>query len=144
MGSSKSNKWHLYSASSCTIWHASMHGLMEQLGAVVLTQEYHKLGSKPLDKGPPGQKPQLLGHARLLNLRSPQSSYEGVLPNTRGGTAVAKAGNAAKQEAAVPEAASPGDPVEAPRAASLFRDAMGAMQAQGTNGTFEVWHLLVD
>ena len=31
-----------------------------------------------------------------------------------------------------------GAPVEAPSAASLFREAMGAMQAGGTNGSFEV------
>ena len=48
----------------------SMDSLMEQLTATFSTQEYHGLGSKPLDKGPPGHKLQLLGQARPLNLRA--------------------------------------------------------------------------
>ena len=35
-------------------------------------------------------------------------------------------------------AASPVAPVEAPSAAALFREAMGAVQASGVNGGFEV------
>ena len=40
---------------------------MEQFSA---TQEYQGIGSKPLDKGPPGYKLQPLGKARRLKLRA--------------------------------------------------------------------------
>ena len=39
--------------------------------------------------------------------------------------------------------ASAGAPIEAPTAASHFRDATGVVQAVGTSATFEVWCLFV-
>ena len=53
------------------------------------------------------------------------------------------AANVAKpagQSAPTPNGAAP---IEAPTAASHFRDAMGAAQAAGTSATLEVWRLFV-
>ena len=65
-----SNKRHLFSALSCTNWR-SKHGEFDGTSWIsTSTRKYHGLNSKPLDKGPPGQKLQLLGQGRLLNLRA--------------------------------------------------------------------------
>ena len=64
-----------------------------------------------------------------------QPSYEGLVPQSR---AVKAAANVAKPAAQAAPMASAGAPVEAPSAASLFQEAMGAVQAGGTNGSFEV------
>ena len=70
-----------------------------------------------------------------------QFSYEGLVPQSRAVKAAAVAATAAKPGAHVAPMASAGAPVapvEAASAASLFREAMGAVQAGGTNGSFEV------
>ena len=70
-----------------------------------------------------------------------QPSYEGLVPQSRAVKAAAVAANGAQPAAhAAPmaSAGAPVAPVEAPGAASLFREAMGAVQADGTNGSFEV------
>ena len=92
----------------------------------------------------------MLAWATLLALPRPryrpecESSDKGVRPNTLLVKAAAKAANVAKPAAVAPEVASPSNPVEAPSAASMFRDAMGAVEAQGTNGAFKVWCVHVD
>ena len=53
------------------------------------------------------------------------------------------AANVAKSAAQSAQTASAGAPIEAPTAASHFRDAMGAVQAADTIATFEVWCLFV-
>ena len=53
------------------------------------------------------------------------------------------AANVAKPAAQSASTAGVGAPIEAPTAASHFRDAMGAVQAAGSNATFEVWCLFV-
>ena len=70
-----------------------------------------------------------------------QPSYEGLVPHSRAVKAAAVAVTAAKpgaQAAPMASAGAPVAPVEAPSAASLLREAMGAVQAGGTNGSFEV------
>ena len=67
-----------------------------------------------------------------------QPSYEGLIPQSRTVKAASVATNVAKPAAQSAPMASAGAPVEAPSAAALFQEAMGAMQAGGTNGTFEV------
>ena len=69
-------------------------------------------------------------------------SYEGLIPNSRSVKAASVAANVAKPAAQSAPMTSAGAPIEAPTAASHFRDAMGAVQAAGTSGTFEVWCLL--
>ena len=68
-------------------------------------------------------------------------SYEGLIPQSRAVKAAAVAANVAKpaaQAAPMASAGAPVAPVEAPSAASVFREAMGALQAGGANGSFEV------
>ena len=68
-------------------------------------------------------------------------SYEGLVSQSRAVKAAAVAVNVAKPAAQAAPMASAGAPValvEAPSAASLCREAMGAVQAGGTNGSFEV------
>ena len=70
-----------------------------------------------------------------------QPSYEGLVPQSRAAKSATTAATAAKPEAqAAPmaSAAAPVAPVEAPSAAALFREAMGAVQADGVNRSFEV------
>ena len=67
-----------------------------------------------------------------------QPSYKGLVPQSRAVKAASVAANVAKPAAQAAPMASAGAPVEAPSAASLFREAMGAVQASGTNGSFEV------
>ena len=67
-----------------------------------------------------------------------QPSYEGLVPQSRAVKAASVAANVAKPAAQAARMASAGAPVEAPSAASLFREAMGAVQAGGTKGSFEV------
>ena len=67
-----------------------------------------------------------------------QPSYEGLIPQSRTVKAASVAANVAKPAVQSAPMASAGAPVEAPDAAPLFREAMGAMQAGGTNGTFEI------
>ena len=71
-----------------------------------------------------------------------QPSYEGLILNSRSLKATSVAANVAKPAAQSAPMASAGAPIEAPTATSHFRDAMGALQAAGTSGTFEVWCLL--
>ena len=71
-----------------------------------------------------------------------QPSYEGLIPNCRSVKAASVAVNVAKPAAQSAPMASAGAPIEAPTAASHFRDAMGAAQAAGISGTFQVWCLL--
>ena len=71
-----------------------------------------------------------------------QPSYEGLIPHSRTVKAASVAANVAKPAAQSAPMANAGAPVKAPSAASLFREAMGAMRAGGTNGTFEVCGLL--
>ena len=72
-----------------------------------------------------------------------QPSYESLIPNSH----TAKAASVATYVAQpVPQSAPPasvGAPIKAPTATSHFRDAMGAVQAAGTNATFEVYRLFV-
>ena len=83
-----------------------------------------------------------LGH--LLALPRPiydpgcQPSYEGLTSYFRAVHAASMAADVAKPAAQLAPMASLGAPVEAPSAASLFREAIGAVQAGGTNGSFEV------
>ena len=65
-------------------------------------------------------------------------SYEGLMPQSHTVKAASVAPNVAKPAAQSAPMASAGAPTEAPSAASLLRDAMGAVQAGGTNGSFEV------
>ena len=67
-----------------------------------------------------------------------QPSYEGLIPRSRAVKAASVAANVAKPPAQSAPMASAEAPVEAPNAASLFREAMGAVEAGGTNGSFEV------
>ena len=67
-----------------------------------------------------------------------QPSYEGLIPQSRAVKATSVAANVAKPAAQSAPMASAGALVAAPSAASLFRGAMGAVQAGGTNGSFEV------
>ena len=70
-----------------------------------------------------------------------QPSYEGLVPQFRAVKAAAVAANAAQLGTRAAPVASAGAhvaPVEAPSAASLFREAMGAVQAGGTRGSFGV------
>ena len=67
-----------------------------------------------------------------------QPSYEGLMPQPRAVKAALEAANVAKPVARSAPMASAGAPLEAASAASLFREAMGAVQAGGTNGSFEV------
>ena len=67
-----------------------------------------------------------------------QPSYEGLIPHSRTVKAASVAANVAKPAAQSAPMASAGAPVEAPSAASLFREAVGAVQAGGTSSTFEV------
>ena len=69
-------------------------------------------------------------------------SYEGLIPKSRCVKAASVAANVANPAAHSAPMASAGVPLEAPPAASHYRDAMGAVQAAGTSGTFEVWSLL--
>ena len=71
-----------------------------------------------------------------------QPSYEGLIPNSRSVKAASVAANVAKPAAQSAPMASAAAPIEAPTAASHFGDAMGAVQAAVTSGTFEVWCLL--
>ena len=66
----------------------------------------------------------------------------GLIPNSRSVKAASVAANVAKPAAQWVPMASAGAPIEAPTVASQFRDAMGAVQAAGTRGSFEVWCLL--
>ena len=68
-----------------------------------------------------------------------QCSYECLIPNSRSVKAAAVAANVAKPAAQSAPMASAGAPIEAPSAASHFRDAMEAVQAVGTSGSFDVW-----
>ena len=72
-----------------------------------------------------------------------QPSYEGLIPGSRTVKAAAVAANVAKLAAQSALMASAGAPEVVPTAASHFRDAMGAVQATGTSGTFEVRCLFV-
>ena len=68
-------------------------------------------------------------------------SYEGLVPQSSAVKAAAVAANVAKPAARAALMASTGAPValvEAPSAASHFREAMGAVKEGGTNGSFEV------
>ena len=67
-----------------------------------------------------------------------ESSYEGLIPQSRAVKAALVAANVAKSAARSAPMASGGAPVGAPNAASLFREAMGALQAGGAKGSFEV------
>ena len=70
-----------------------------------------------------------------------QPSYEGLLPGSLAVKAAAVAANVAKpaaQAAPMASAGAPVAPMEAPSAASLLREAMGAVQAGRTNRSFEV------
>ena len=70
-----------------------------------------------------------------------QPSYEGLVPQSRAVKSAAVAATAAKPGAQAARMGSAGAPValvEAPSAAALFREAMGAVQAGGVNGSFEV------
>ena len=67
-----------------------------------------------------------------------QPSYEGLIPQSRAVKAASVVWNVAKPAAQSARMASAGAPVEAPSVASRFREAMGAVQAGGTNGSFEV------
>ena len=71
-----------------------------------------------------------------------QPLYEGFIPNSRSVKGASVAANVANPAAQSAPMASAGAPIEATTAASHFRDAMGAVQAAGTSGTFEVWCLL--
>ena len=71
-----------------------------------------------------------------------QPSYEGLIPNSRSVKSASVAANVAKPAAQSAPMASAGAPIEAPSAASHFRDAMGALQAASTSGSFKVWCLL--
>ena len=69
-----------------------------------------------------------------------QPSYEGLVPQSRAVKLATAAATAAKPGAQAPPMASAGAPVapvEAPSAAALFREAMGAVQAGGVNGSFD-------
>ena len=75
-----------------------------------------------------------------------QPSYEGLVPQSRAVKSATTAATAAKpgaQAALMASAGAPVAPVEAPSAAALFREAMGAVQASGVNGSFEVCVLRV-
>ena len=72
-----------------------------------------------------------------------QPSYEGLIPGSRTAKTAAVPANVAKPAAQSAPTANAGAPEEASTAASHFRDAMGAIQAAGTNTTFEVWCLFV-
>ena len=72
-----------------------------------------------------------------------QPSYEGLIPNSRTAKAASVPANVAKPAAQSAPTAGVGAPIEAPTAASHFRDAMGAIQAASTNAKFEVWRLFV-
>ena len=78
--------------------------------------------------------------ALLLPIYDPgcQPSYEGLIPQSRAVNAASVAANVAKPAAQAAPMASAGAHVEAPSAASLFQEAMGAVQAGGTIGGFEV------
>ena len=70
-----------------------------------------------------------------------QPSYEGLVPQSRAvksATAAATAAKPGAQAAPMASAGAPVAPVEAPSASALFREAMGAVQAGGVNGSFEV------
>ena len=66
-----------------------------------------------------------------------QPWYEGLVP-LRTVKAAANVAKPAAQAAPMASVGAPVAPVEAPSAASLFPEAMGAVQARGTNGSFEV------
>ena len=67
-----------------------------------------------------------------------QPSYEGLNPQSRTVKAASVVASVAKPAAQSASMASAGAPVEASSTASPFREVMGAVQAGGTNGTFEV------
>ena len=67
-----------------------------------------------------------------------QPSYEHLIPQSRTVKAALVAANVAKPAAQSAQMASAGAAVEAPNAASLFREAMRAVQAGGNSGTFKV------
>ena len=70
-----------------------------------------------------------------------QPSYEGLVPQSRAVKSAAQAATAVKPGAQAAPMASAGArvaPVEAHSAAAPFREAMGAVQAGGANGSFEV------
>ena len=67
-----------------------------------------------------------------------QPSYEGLIPQSCSVKAASVAANLAKPAAQWAPMGSAGAPMEAPSAASLFREAMGAGLARGTNASFEV------
>ena len=74
-----------------------------------------------------------------------QPSYEGLVPQSRAVKSTAVAATAAKpgaQAAPMASAGAPVAPVDAPCAAALFPEAIGAVQAGGVNGGFEVCCLL--
>ena len=85
----------------------------------------------------------VLGLPRPIYDPGCQPSYEGLIPSSRTAKAAAVAVNVAKPAAQSAPTASAGAPEVAPTAASHLRDAMGAVQAAGTNATFEVWCLFV-
>ena len=70
-----------------------------------------------------------------------QPSYEGLVPQSRAVKSATTAATASKPRAQAAPMASAGAtvaPLEAPSAAALFQEAMGAVQAGGVNGSFEV------
>ena len=70
-----------------------------------------------------------------------QPSYEGLVPRSRAvksATATATAAKPGAQAAPMASAGAPVAPVEVPSASPLLREAMGAVQAGGVNGSFEV------
>ena len=70
-----------------------------------------------------------------------QPSYEGLVPQSSAVNTATAAATAAKPGAQAARMASAGAlvaPVEAPSAAALFREAMGAVRAGGVNGSFDV------
>ena len=70
-----------------------------------------------------------------------QPWYEGLVPRSRAvksATAAATAAKPGAQAAPMASMGAPVAPVEAPSAPALFREAMGAVQAGGVNGRFEV------
>ena len=72
-----------------------------------------------------------------------QPLYEGLIPNSCTAKAASLAANVAKPAAQSAPTASVAAPTEAPTATSHFQNAMGAVQAAGTNATFEVCCLFV-
>ena len=80
----------------------------------------------------------VLAPPRPIHTPGCQPSYEGLIPHSRTVKAALVTANVANPAAQSAPMASAGAPVEAPSAASLFREAMGAVQASGTNGTIKV------